>query len=399
MFLFSKWIRISFLNLLIVALCGVILRYKIVFSLPIIEQKHLLHAHSHFAFTGWITQTIFCFLVFFLQKKNITDVYAKYKWLLIANLISAYGMLISFIIQGYALYSITFSTISIIVLAIFAVYYWRDLNRYEGNTLAAFCCKAALIFAQISSLATFMLAWLMVNKFEGQYWYVAAIYFFLHFQYNGWFFFGCLAILFMMIPKENYNSILAKKLCVTLVACCVPAYLLSVINFAIPAYAYAIAIITGIVQCVALFWLLFLMRPALSVVKSDNKWIFKLVAAALAIKFLLQMFSTIPALSILAFGSRPIIVGYLHLVLLCIISLFLLGASRNFLNYNSLFKIATVVFVIGIIANEAVLMSQGLMGFYGIPMRHVIETLFVITMVIFTGLLLLNIAMRKVTSD
>lgn len=396
---FSKWIKISFLNLLIVALCGVILRYKIVFSLPIIEQKHLLHAHSHFAFTGWITQTIFTFLVFFLQKKNNIDAYAKYKWLLIANLLSAYGMLIAFTIQGYAFYSITFSTISIIVLAIFAVYYWKDLNRHEGNTLASFCCKAALIFAQISSLATFMLAWLMANKFEGQYWYVAAIYFFLHFQYNGWFFFGSLAILFMMIPKENYNSIVAKKLCVTLVACCVPAYLLSVINFAIPAYAYAIATIAGIVQCVALIWLLIIMRPALNVVKSGNKWLYQLVAAAVTIKFLLQMCSTIPALSILAFGSRPIIVGYLHLVLLCIISLFLLATSRNYLNYNSLFKAATVVFVIGIIANEAVLMGQGLMGFYGIPMRHVIETLFVITLVIFTGLLLLNIAMRKATSS
>jgi hypothetical protein len=399
MSLFSKWIRISFLNLLIVALCGVILRYKIVFSLPIIEQKHLLHGHSHFAFTGWITQTIFCFLIFFLQKKTNIDVYAKYRWLLIANLISAYGMLISFIIQGYALYSIAFSTLAIVVLAIFAVYYWRDLNRYEGNTLAAFCCKAALIFAQISSLATFMLAWLMVNKFEGQYWYVAAIYFFLHFQYNGWFFFGGLTILFMMIPKENYNSPLAKKLCVTLVACCVPAYLLSVINFAIPAYAYAIATITGIVQWIALVWLVMIMRPALNVVKSGNKWLYMLVAAALIIKFSLQMLSTIPALSILAFGSRPIIVGYLHLVLLCIISLFLLAASRNYLNYNSLFKVATVVFVIGIIANEAVLMGQGLMGFYGIPMRHVIETLFVITVVIFVGILLLNISMKKITSD
>jgi hypothetical protein len=398
MSLFSKWIKISFLNLLIVALCGVILRYKIVFSLPIIEQKHLLHAHSHFAFTGWITQTIFCFLVFFLHKKDIIDAYAKYRWLLIANLISAYGMLISFTIQGYAFYSITFSTISIIVLAIFAVFYWKDLNRHEGNTLAAFCCKAALIFAQISSFATFMLAWLMVNKFEGQYWYVAAIYFFLHFQYNGWFFFGCLSILFMMVPKKNYNSALAKKLCVTLVACCAPAYLLSVINFAIPPYAYVIATITGVVQCLALIWLLIIMRPALNVVKSGNKWLFQLVAAAVTIKFLLQMFSTLPALAILAFGSRPIIVGYLHLVLLCIISLFLLAMSRNYLNYSSLFKVATVVFVIGIIANEAVLMGQGLMGFYGIPMSHVIETLFVITVVILLGILLLNIAMRK-TSD
>ncbi len=54
----QKWIKICFINLLIVALLGVTLRYKIAFSLPFVDQKHLLHGHSHFAFAGWITQII-----------------------------------------------------------------------------------------------------------------------------------------------------------------------------------------------------------------------------------------------------------------------------------------------------------------------------------------------------
>jgi hypothetical protein len=202
----------------------------------------------------------------------------------------------------------------------------------------------------------------------------------------------------MMIPVAQYNSTLAKKLCVTLVACCAPAYLLSVINFAIPGYAYALATLTGIVQWVALVWLFIVLRPALQSIKKENRWLFKLVAAAVFIKFSLQMFSTIPALAILAFGSRPIIVGYLHLVLLCIMSLFLLAACREYLNYNALFKTASIIFVVGIIANEVVLMAQGLMGFFGIPMSHVIETLFVITVVIFVGLLLLNLSIRRITN-
>ncbi len=51
-----RWLQISFLNLLIVSLLGVTLRYKIAFSFPYLDQKHLLHGHSHFAFAGWVTQ-------------------------------------------------------------------------------------------------------------------------------------------------------------------------------------------------------------------------------------------------------------------------------------------------------------------------------------------------------
>ena len=54
------------------------------------------------------------------------------------------------------------------------------------------------------------------------------------------------------------------------------------------------------------------------------KYILLFVGFALSAKFLLQLGSTIPALSQLGFGFRPIVIAYLHLVLLAVISLFLL---------------------------------------------------------------------------
>ena len=36
----QKWVSIAFINLLIVALLGVIMRYKIAYYLPFIEQKN-----------------------------------------------------------------------------------------------------------------------------------------------------------------------------------------------------------------------------------------------------------------------------------------------------------------------------------------------------------------------
>ena len=52
---YHHWIDLSILNLCIVALLGMVLRSKIVFALPFINYNHLLEAHSHFTFGGWVT--------------------------------------------------------------------------------------------------------------------------------------------------------------------------------------------------------------------------------------------------------------------------------------------------------------------------------------------------------
>src|SRR5690606_8053488 len=57
------------------------------------------------------------------------------------------------------------------------------------------------------------------------------------------------------------------------------------------------------------------------------KWLLIGVAVAATIKFTLQGLSVIPALSTLSYSFRPIVIGYLHLVLLAVISLFIVGYS------------------------------------------------------------------------
>ena len=96
----QRWLKICLFNLLLVATIGVILRYKIAFSLPFIDQKHLLHGHSHFAFAGWITQALMVLLVAYLAKKKGENTFKKYRFILNANLVTAYAMLIAFPIEG-----------------------------------------------------------------------------------------------------------------------------------------------------------------------------------------------------------------------------------------------------------------------------------------------------------
>ena len=69
----SFWIRFSIFNLLLVALLGLLMRYKIGFEFPLLDQKSLQHSHSHFAFAGWVSHTLMTLLISFLQKYDLKN--------------------------------------------------------------------------------------------------------------------------------------------------------------------------------------------------------------------------------------------------------------------------------------------------------------------------------------
>jgi hypothetical protein len=74
------------------------------------------------------------------------------------------------------------------------------------------------------------------------------------------------------------------------------------------------------------------------------------------------MGTIIPSLGRMVYGDRAIIIGFLHLVLLGFISLYLLS---HFLNsgalnvYSKFTKTAIVIFTSAVVANEVILMVQG----------------------------------------
>ena len=80
----------------------------------------------------------------------------------------------------------------------------------------------------------------------------------------------------------------------------------------------------------------------------------------------MQAASVIPVISRMAFGFRPIVIGYLHLILLGIITLFILSYCFTFhqIQINSGTKQGIVVFVAAIVFNEALLMIQGVFDLF-----------------------------------
>ncbi len=400
LFPLRRYFKISLMNLLLVAAIGVILRYKIAFSLPFIDQRHLLDGHSHFAFAGWINHALMILLVAYLAAQKEESVYKKYSWLINANLFTAYGMLVSFLLQGYGLYSIFFSTLSILVSYAFVVIFWKDLNRLPKRKLSHWWMKAALVFNCLSSAGAFGLAYMMVTKYGHQNWYLAAVYFFLHFQYNGWFLFACIGL---ATEKYLYKVpvLILKKIFWLFAAACLPAYLLSALWLPIPLWVYVLVVLAAFAQLAGWVLLMQQLKKQFSFIRlatdSTAQWLLFLSAIALSAKLLLQLGSTIPSLSKIAFGFRPIVIGYLHLILLGVITLFLLGfmIAEKQIVINRITNQGIKIFTAGIIINEIFLMTQGIAAMSYSPVPFINEALLGAGCFLFTGAILLNISQHK----
>jgi hypothetical protein len=399
----KQWIQIALINFCIVALAGVTMRYKINFSLPAVNQKYLMHGHSHFAFVGWVAVALMVLMVRYLIRNKVQTNYKKYTWILIADVIASYAMFISFIIQGYALWSITFSTITILISYFFIFFYWKDLDKVIDAGFSRAWHKAALLLWAFSSLGAFMLAYLMANHIMIQDLYFSAVYFFMNFQYNGWFLFVCFGVFFSYMHRHGLFQIgfLSKRLFIIMAITVVPSYFLSVLWMRLPLSLHWVANISAIVQLMALLYF----YRILSVVKNSEKirfswstkWLWTLASVAFILKIILQVLSIMPFLSHFAFGFRPVIIGYLHLSFVGIISLFILGYINEFIHRfrGHVSGTGAIIFITGFIVQEIILMLQGLEAMNVEPIRSANIILFYCAILMAVGLIWITIGIMR----
>ena len=389
------WVRAALINLSIVALLGAVMRYKIGFELPWFDQKFLQEAHSHFAFAGWITHSLY-FLIIRLFHSNLDSIREKvYSRILLFNLISAYGMLICFSFQGYGPVSLFFSTVSVITGYVFSWFALKDAGRLSSTHLSKNWIKAAIWFGILSTMGTMVLSFMMATHRFDQTIYLGSIYFYLHFQYNGWFLFACMGLLLDKIKHILPSSTRLRNTFWLFFLAGIPSYFLSTLWAHLSAWLYGIVILAAIMQVIGWANFLRLLYNHVDQLKASftklPRILFIGIGSALTIKLLLQLCSTIPIISKLAFGFRPIVIAYLHLVLLVIVSLFLLTFMyvNGLLQHTRRTTLAIVGFTSGIILNETVLSIQGIAAFSYTVIPYADQLLFAIAGLIVSSLLLL----------
>lgn len=389
-----RWLILGIFNLLLVAVLGLLMRLKFIIPLPAINQKYVLHAHSHFAFSGWVSHILMVLIAASICNVSNNKVLPRrYQVLTVANLLAAYGMLVSFFLQGYGAYSICAATATVLISYLFTWACWRDIaHPAPGKSVASHWLRAALAFLVLSSIGTFYLAYLMASHNTDTRLQLASIYFFLHFQYNGWFTFACLGLFHHWLRSRGISLKHASFVFWAFALSCIPAYFLSVLWWDMPGWLYLTVVVAVIFQTAAWFvWLhsafakRALYKHHLSAI---SKWLLIGVALATSIKILLQGLSVIPSLSQLTYGFRPIVIGYLHLVLLVVITLFLVayGYMQKMLSVNRTALVATGILVAGIILNEALLLLQGISGLINVYIGYTPMALTVAAGVIVMGL-------------
>lgn len=379
------WLRFSIFNLMVVALFGVVMRYKIGFEFPFFDQKNLQHGHSHFAFAAWISQTLYVLIYWHLQSVSNKQYLTVFNNLFLVNALSAWGMLIAFSINGYGAFSIALSQINTITSYVFLFYYFkagRDLVHIPSIKWF----KWALSLNAISSIGTYVLSYMMINKSITQNLYLSSVYFFLHFQYNGWFLFACIGLLIAGFNKLIPDFKIPGSTIKLYIFSVFPAYLLSVLWLKLPLWLHFIVILASIIQLLAWQKLLGTVYKAIklhkTILPTYIKFTLALIAIAYTSKLLLQLGSTIPEISTLAFGFRPIVIAYLHLVLLGIISVFLLTYIMGFIFQETSLSLRLffLCFAAGVYLNEIALGIQGIASLSYTLVPYMNHILFIVSL-------------------
>lgn len=396
----TLWLKFSVFNFFLVALLGVIMRYKILYSLPFLDQKHLQEAHSHFAFYGWITNVLYVLIMHYISKVNPLVKLRKYEYLIVINLAASFAMLGTFIYGGYFWASIAASTAALLTSFVFCYFFVKDARKIQDVSKIWFL--AGLFFAVISSAGVFNLAYMMSSKNINQDLYLASEYYFLHFQYNGFFIFSCIGLLLYSM-KEAGSPISERKnklLFWLMFLGCFIGVGLSVLWMKLPAAVFTLIVIATLGQTAGAVMIYDFVKKSWTnlVVKWSpmHRFVLLFVGFAFAVKIALQLGSNIPAVNQFAFGFRNVVIAYLHLVLLMCIATFLVNEilATNFFIISKPLLLGLKLFLLGIFLNEFLLGLMGIFSIKYISIPYANHFLLYISLLIFIALLLIFVNLK-----
>ena len=368
---FNFWLKICVFNFFVVSVVGVMMRYNMAFSLPGFTHKFMQESHSHFAFYGWVSAGIFLFVTKYLSENYPKINLKKYQYLMISNQIGSYGMLFTFLYGGYFWLSIVFSSIALFTG--FAYFIFLLIDTKSNKNPEIMWLKSGAFFATFSAIGIFGLAYFSSKKEEFDVLFRASTYFYLHYQYNGFFIFSCIGLLLISLKKLGIEieEKLNKTIFYLLFFGCFLGYGLSILWIEMNPIFYGFFILISIVQLFGAILFLNCIRKT-DLFNNQNfiqKLLISVFGFAFILKFLLQGLSAIPALGVFAFININIVIAYLHLVLLMGISLFLIWKILQLveIEFNKLLKFSILLLVFGIVCNEIVLALSGIFSIFYIP--------------------------------
>jgi hypothetical protein len=371
---FALGVRLAIVNLVLAGIMGVAMRWHLLWPLPGLNLRHWTHAHSHVALLGWVFMALIS-LVYAHWLPDGGRYIRRYRIFLWLCQLSVAGMAITFPLMGYAAASIAFSTLHMLLSLYVALMIFRHTRSMEGfDTLLL---HTALWCMLISALGPLALGPLSALGYKYTVWYNAAVYFYLHFQYNGWFTLCLLAIVLRCIQVEIVPN--GSGIFYLIVVGVVLSFCLSLLGFQVPVWIVWTGMAGAVVQLIGLVWLASCTYSPVRLLTKPHQWLLYVAFAALLIKCVLQLLSGVPFLTELAYNSRDVVIAYLHLVLLGFVTalLFWLLWTHGFFSHRTA-GWSIGFFLLCFTATELLLLWRGLSASSAAHFSPLIHWLFLI---------------------
>ncbi|WP_230392447.1 cbb3-type cytochrome c oxidase subunit I [Flavobacterium sp. LC2016-01] len=399
----KAWIICCFFNFLIACVFGLLMRFMYLFPIDFLNYSFLLHAHSHVAMLGWVYMIVYVLIVrFFIpNEKSQKLIYNRLFWL---TEFSVIGMMIAFPIQGYALFSIVFSTMHILLSYVFCRLIWKDCSKEKSPVQRLLL--TSILFMILSTCGVWCLGPAVSMLGKQSAFYQIAIQFFLHFQFNGWFILAILA-LFLKQFQDKMDEVKFKKFYYALVI----STLLTV-SFPIRWFIEndVLNYINGLgvlIQLVAFIYFYKMLKPQIGHFKSTldktAKMVYGLAFCSLFLKVGIQLLTVFPNLAEVSHQIRNFVIGFIHLTTLGIITGFLFGIllQNKILSANSsLLKIGVKCFIFGYIATEVLLFLQGWLFFFEKgTIAFYYQSILILSLFLVLGLVLMMTSIRNLHSE
>jgi len=228
----------------------------------------------------------------------------------------------------------------------------------------------AFVFMILSGLGPIALGPLAVMGYKHTMWYQFSIYFYLHFQYNGWFTLAIFGLVLRVLDQSEVRRTTLDSYGIYLtVLGVVLGYFHNTIGHAPSALVIALSTVGYGMQVIAAGILLLpRLKPIRAFLKRKRSLISDLllwlVIILFVLKYLVPLISTTVSLQILAFRSRNLIIAYLHMVLLGFVSGYVIWNFAVQYADRWAFKIGVFLYLLSFVLSELllVLIGFGLLG-------------------------------------
>ena len=345
------------------AFLGLLLRSFQIFEFPF-NYKFIVHGHSHIALLGWVYVGLTTLLFkLFLVQEGLNREYRRIFWFTQITLV---GMLVTFPFQGYAFFSIVFSTLFLIASYWFTWFFVKNVPVGLKRASSYQCIRFSLIYMVLSSIGPWLLGIIMNTLGPGSVWYRLAIYFYLHFQYNGWMVLALMGLFFYVLEQRNIS--IPKKMFTTFFWSMnlgiVFTFFLSTLWTNPPVIMFAMGGLGAFFQIIAFGILIGVGlksdKKLIEVFSPFQKNVFLMATIFIGIKILLQLMTAFPYFSNLAATIIDFTIGYLHWTFLGVVSISLF----LFFDYFKLLKLPVIgyfIYLLGFITTEVFIFYKGVM--------------------------------------